>query len=284
MHTPDQDVATYTVDLHVHSTCSDGVLTPEELVALAKKRGVRAMALTDHDTARGVKRAQAAGLEHDVEVVAGIEISAELEREVHIVGLFIDPECPRLLRVEANLEKLRRDRIVAILAKLQELGIELDQDEIFASAHGNLGRPHIARALCEHGFCQNIDDAFHKYLGVGAPSYYPSAHLGTMEAIDLIHEAHGLAFLAHPGIDNAAALLSRLIGQGIDGIECVHPSHNARTVRTLKRTAERNNLLTSGGSDFHTPVGHVLIGNSGVSYEHFETLVRRSQNRHQESK
>ncbi len=265
----------YPVDLHVHSVFSDGDLTPTALLEEAANRKLQAIALTDHDTVSGVEEAITAGNQKGIRVIPGIELTAEYQVELHILGLFIDPQNPRLQRVTANLRQARIDRVHNILKKLADLEIQLDIDAILSSSQGNIGRPHIARALLKAGYVQHFDEAFQRYLAIGAPAYLPASKLSSMEAIDLIHEAGGLAILAHPGIDNADAQLSTLVAQGLDGLETCHPAHTARINRHLRRSAAHLGLVQSGGSDFHTPLRPCHLGDYGLLLPALQTLEAR---------
>jgi predicted metal-dependent phosphoesterase TrpH len=264
-------------DLHTHTCLSDGALSPEALVERAAERGVHAIALTDHDEVAGIaaarKRADAIG----IEVLAGIEISVSDEgghRQMHILGLGIDPEHePLLARMRAYREE-RMQRSERIVEKLVELGVRIDFARVRAVAgEGSIGRPHIAQALVEAEHCSSRKEAFQRYLRSGRPAYVQRTGLGSAEAIELIHAAGGIAALAHPtrntGIDKPGgieAYIERLVRAGLDALECHHPSHDPSTVRRLRRHARQFGLLETGGSDFHgteAPVVEIGRGRMG---------------------
>ncbi|NRA04044.1 MAG: PHP domain-containing protein [Myxococcales bacterium] len=251
-------------DFHVHSNRSDGTLSPAELADEAVREGVQVMALTDHDNVRGVAAAAERGHEVGVEVLAGIEVSVsepDTGRQMHILGLGIDPARPELLtRLErVNIGRdARAKRIVALLA---ERGVELPLEAVRAEAGpGVIGRPHVARALVRLGVCADPDEAFSRYLRRGRPAFVPLPGLSAREAIDLIHAAGGISVLAHPllslGVDAAGGIerfVEALVADDLDGLEVWHPSHTPRRRRRLRRLAELHGLVASGGSDFHGP-------------------------------
>jgi predicted metal-dependent phosphoesterase TrpH len=198
------------IDLHTHSNCSDGSLSPRELVQLAKKRELRAIALTDHDTVAGVAEAVAAGKELGVEVVPGVEISAQYPPgTMHILGYCFSPSQPELLKALKKLQKARAARNPKIIERLQALGLEITTDEVLNLSSGQVGRPHIAKALVNRGYVSSIDEAFSRYLKKGAVAYAEKFRFSPREAIGLIRGAGGLAVLAHPstlGINKGCSL------------------------------------------------------------------------------
>ncbi len=249
-------------DFHTHTLASDGSLTPVELVRAAAANRVTAFALTDHDTTAGIAEAQAEGQRLGIEVIAGIELSvSELEgaRSLHVLGLGISTADPALRARLEIAHDARRTRAARMVSRLQELGIGIDLARVEAiAAGGSVGRPHIARALVELGVCRDADEAFVKYLRRGRPAYEPYAALAAREAIDLVHDAGGVAVLAHPplssGIDapgGIEAFVERLLPFGLDGLEIWHPGHRPGQIRRLRRLAREHNLLETGGSDFH---------------------------------
>ena len=187
------------IDLHTHSNCSDGSLSPRELVQLAKKRDLRAIALTDHDTVAGVAEAVAAGKELGVEVVPGVEISAQYPPgTMHILGYCFTPSQPEFLKALKKLQEVRAARNPKIIERLQALGLEITTDEVLNLSSGQVGRPHIAKALVNRGYVSSIDEAFSRYLQKGAVAYVEKFRFSPREAIALIRGAGGLAVLAHP--------------------------------------------------------------------------------------
>ncbi len=249
-------------DFHVHSTVSDGMLEPVELVERARDQGVDAFALTDHDDVSGVRDAVERGRELGVEVIAGIEISvreAEGAREMHVLGLGVDPENGPLVRRMAAFRRDRESRCARMVERLQALGVAVSTERVREIAGaGAVGRPHVARALVEAGACANVQEAFRRYLRRGGAAHVPHTELPAQEAIDLIHAARGIASLAHPrlsfGVDapgGLEAFVARLADQGLDGLEVAHPTHKPGQARRLRQLARRFDLVETGGSDFH---------------------------------
>jgi predicted metal-dependent phosphoesterase TrpH len=240
------------VDLHSHSTASDGSKTPAAVVAAAHAAGLSAIALTDHDTMAGVDEALAAGREMGIRVVAGVELSATHdEKEVHLLGLHID----RPAAIDDALRTFRDTRYrraEEIIAKLNALGVPLTfQAVLDQSAGAAIGRPHIARALIEEGWARDSRDAFDRYLGAGRPAYVPKHRLSVGEAIALVHDGGGLAVLAHPGSDGRRDVVERYVSAGLDGLEVRHPGHNSEDTARLGALAQFFKLVQSGGSDWH---------------------------------
>jgi predicted metal-dependent phosphoesterase TrpH len=249
-------------DFHVHSTLSDGTLTPREIAERARDAGVDTIALTDHDEVAGVPEAAQRGCELGVEVIAGIELSViedEGRRQMHILGLGIDPDYEPLLESCAALREARARRSMRILGLLHDLGVELSPAHLERIAgEGSVGRPHVARALVEAGVCTTVDEAFGRFLRRGRPAYVAHPGLTAAHAISLIHSAGGIAALAHPqlsvGIDAPGGLetfVERLVASGLDGLEVWHPSQHPGTSRRIRRLAQKWDLVPTGGSDFH---------------------------------
>lgn len=247
------------VDLHLHSTASDGSLTPTEVVRLAKERGLAAVALTDHDTVDGLAEAVAAGEAFGVEVIPGVEISAQHGLgSMHVLGYFVNYTSPRLAERLAVLKKARAERNPRILAKLNALGIPLTLEEVKqVSGGGQVGRPHIARALYEHGYVRTLQEAFDLYLGNQGRAYVSKFRYPPEEAIAMIREAGGLAVLAHPftlGLNTCDTLkpfLKDLMSMGLTGLECYYPEHSPEQEALYLKLARDLGLLVTGGSDFH---------------------------------
>jgi 3',5'-nucleoside bisphosphate phosphatase len=240
------------VDLHLHSTASDGSLAPAEVAAAGAAAGLIAIALTDHDTLAGVADAQLAGSALGIRVVAGVELSAEGSAgEVHVLGLHVS----RIVELENELavfRDARRRRAEDIVARLNALGVLLTMDLVLENAGaGAIGRPHIARAMVAGGWVRDFRDAFDRYLGWGRPAYVPKQRLAMADAIALIHRAGGLAVLAHPGSEAKRNALSALAALGLDGVEVLHPSHTAEDAARISALADHLELVPSGGSDWH---------------------------------
>lgn len=241
------------VDLHVHTTASDGLDSPEEVVIKAKRRGLGALAITDHDTLAGVKPALSAGRANGIEILPGIELSAEVdEDEVHILGYLLDDTNAQILETISFFRDCRLERIKKMVDKLRELGFAVTLQRVQAiSGSGSIGRPHLAAALVELGAVLDVAEAFDKLIGRGAPAYVPRYHLPPLEAIRLIRAAHGVPVLAHPGLDKAGERIPELIRAGLGGIEAYHPAHTRELCAYYHRLAEGQHLLVTGGSDYH---------------------------------
>ncbi len=244
-------------DLHVHTTASDGTDGPEEVVLRAKELGLKAIAVTDHDTVEGVEPALAAGYLNDLEIVAGVELGAEyLGKELHLLGYFINIDNNSLKNKLRLLMSERKKRILKMTQQVQNLGIPVDYEKVLAvSRSGSVGRPHLARVLVEEGVVKNIAEAFSKYIGFGCPAYVPRYKLKPVEAIKIISEAGGVPVLAHPGQNNAHERLDMLINAGLAGLEVYHPAHSQEQENYFLRLAGERGLIITGGSDYHGP-GH----------------------------
>ncbi|MCU7494277.1 MAG: PHP domain-containing protein [Ignavibacteria bacterium] len=240
------------IDLHLHTTCSDGVCSPLEIVTKAKKAGLDVISITDHDNLAGIEAATEFGKQMDVEVISGVEISTDIEdKEVHLLGYFIDIYHDEFQKYLSFFRQERYNRALRIIKKLNNLGVYISIESVLKKAKsGAVGRPHIAQALIEAGYVNNFYEAFDKYLGNSSPAYERKIHLSPQSALKLIADAGGLSFIAHPGYISEKILLS-LIDAGIDGIEVIHPSHNMNQVKYYRGIVNEYCLLSSGGSDYH---------------------------------
>jgi hypothetical protein len=240
------------VDLHTHSTASDGALPPEAVVAAARAAGLAAIALTDHDTVGGVEAAVLEGERLGVRVVRGTELSAHYgDDEIHLLGLHID----HVHVIADELARFRDDRVrraERMVEKLGQLRIPLTMDAVLAQAAGGaVGRPHVARALVAGGFVSDQREAFDRYLGFGRPAYVAKPKLVAADAIALIHAAGGIAVWAHPGGDGRRDRVERLASWGLDGLEVRHPGHTPDDQQRIAALAAQFGLVESGGSDWH---------------------------------
>ncbi len=252
MHGPAPVPGGRRVDLHAHTTFSDGLLSPEALVSRAVDKRLAALAVTDHDTVEAIPRARvAAGTA--LQLVPGIEMSTAFEgADLHILGYYIDPDHGPLCERLVGFQEERRQRALAIVERLGEMGLPVDLDEVLKLAGpGVIGRPHVAEAMVRAGLVTDFDEAFERYLGAHAPAYVPRPAFSPGEAIKLIHAADGVSVLAHPGSQMPDGVIERLRISGLRGIEVWHPQHGAATVRRYQALAQRLGLLTTGGSDFH---------------------------------
>lgn len=267
--------ARFAVDLHNHSTFSDGDLTPTALVTLAAKRGVTHLALTDHDTTAGLDEAHAAGEVHGVTIIDGVELSAWSRRELHVLGYHVDrTHAPLVERLDAQ-RQARIERVHTIGDRLAALGKPIDVEAVMASAHGNVGRPHIARALVQAGWVRSMNAAFQRFLGDGQPAYVPATRLPVSEAIELIHAAGGVAVLAHPGVGDVDAQVPDFVAAGLDGLECHHPAHDAAKTQHYVTMARLLGLCETGGSDFHSPKHSAGPGTHGIDLPRLQAVQRR---------
>lgn len=257
------------VDLHTHSTASDGTLAPEGVIEAAKRCGLTALALTDHDTIDGVHVARSEGDRLGVRVIAGVELSAfQDEHEVHLLALHLT----HLEALEKRLSELRASRYTRaqkIVEKLNSLGIPLTLDEVLQQANGGaVGRPHVARALIARGVVHDFRDAFVKYLGNAGSAFVAKEHFSIEDAIAIAHEAGALAIWAHPGDGGRRERLEPLIAAGLDGLEIKHPSHSSEDIKRLQALADFFNLVPSGGSDWHgAPDGSRRLGIMNIPAE-----------------
>lgn len=244
------------VDLHIHSTTSDGVLTPSEVVCLALEREMNVIALTDHDTLGGVAEAQQAAASTRLEVIAGVEVSSEGEwGDLHILGYYVDPENGPLQDMMQAMQNARLGRARKMVQRLGKLGMPLEWEEVQALAGGeSVGRPHVARALLNRGYVVTLQDAFDRFLANGGPAYVPRLKLTPSQVIQAIVEAGGVAALAHPGhYWTALELLSEFVGYGMRGLEVYYPNHSPAEIEVLLRLCREHGLIATGGSDFHGP-------------------------------
>jgi predicted metal-dependent phosphoesterase TrpH len=247
------------IDLHAHTSYSDGSASPSQLVALAHSQGARAIAITDHDTVAGLAEGRAAADELGIEFINGIEISAEYSPgTMHVLGYCINVENELLAAKLDELRDARNNRNPLIATRLQSLGLNINYDDV-ARLAGNevVGRPHFARLMVERGYAQSIQDAFNRFLAKGAAAYVEKARLTPADSIALIHEAGGVAVLAHPyqlklpSFEEVEQLIGELARMGLDGIEAIYSRHSPVERDIYARMAARHGLLVTGGSDYH---------------------------------
>ena len=267
-------------DLHIHTQASDGIFTAKEIIDQAKAMGLAGIAITDHDTTAAIPSALAYGQEQNFLVIPGIEISCEEElspgdiHEVHILGYFYDRQNPALQQKLQWLQAHRQERAQQILKKLEEFGMPLQQDflEQF-HASGSVGRAVIARKMVEAGYVDSINEAFQLWLMQGKPAYVPRAKILPQEAIQLLHQAGGLAIFAHPKLAQVDEKIPDYIKAGLDGFEIHHPKLTMEDCQHYQAIAQQAGLLTTGGSDCHN-------GNLGCclcSAEEFQAILQRHQ-------
>ena len=267
-------------DLHTHTKASDGTCEPAENVRLAKEAGLKALAITDHDTVAGVPEALAAGRELGIEVIPGVEVSSVGRgQDIHVLGYFIPYEDSAFQERLVGLRETRHERNQLLIAKLQELGIPITLESVYRRKQGtdkNIGRPHIAEELIELGIVATIEEAFEKYLGKGAAAYVNPPRITPQEAIRLIQDAGGAAVLAHPGLYDDDELVQELIAFGLDGIEVNHPDNTEEQRLVYSTWAKEHGLVMTGGSDFHGWRGeepfHAMLGSHTAQIEAVERL------------
>jgi predicted metal-dependent phosphoesterase TrpH len=266
------------IDLHVHSTASDGGLAPEAVVKRAMAAGLRAIALTDHDTLDGIPEALAAGNRFGVRVIGGCEFSAAAPwGEMHVLGYFLPSNSDPL---EAFLERCRADRVrraQTMVERLQHLGVDLSFDNVLNESRGGaVGRPHVARAIVRHGGAIDLGDAFDRYLGRGRPAFVEKTLPAFRTITELVHADGGLVSIAHLKERGTRAFIERLKGEGLDAVETRHPSHDPDLRARLTDIALKLDLLRTGGSDWHGDpepgVTHGTIGSQHVPHEWLERL------------
>jgi predicted metal-dependent phosphoesterase TrpH len=241
------------IDLHLHTTASDGLLEPTALVRAVQNAGIEIFSITDHDTVGALGDASREAESTGLRLIPGIELTAYWGRvEFHILGYFIDPENAALRVFLKRTGEARHLRLHAMLTRLQAMGIAVPAEDVIArSRDGNVGRPHLARALVERGFVTSTDEAFNRYLGTDKPAYVPRPDVSVQQAIRIIREAGGIASLAHPGLHNRDEAIPDMVAAGLTAIEVYHPKHAFGRAARYRRLARRQSLLVTGGSDFH---------------------------------
>ncbi len=277
------------IDLHTHSNASDGTFSPRELVKLASKIDLRAVAITDHDTSSGITEGLSQGKKLGIEVIPGIEMSIDYKGpengEMHILGLFIDPENDKILKTSEWLKKKRAERLPRMLDLLEKCDIQISEDEVLShSTQGITSRPHIARVMIKKGYVGSIKQAFDEYLKKGAVAYVGKERLALEKAMYLILSAGGIPILAHPyslnlQVSKLKCLISDMKDLGLQGIEAYYPMHSTEDNNNYLEIASEFDLLLSGGTDFHGTnkpqiqlgMGH---GNLRIPYSLLETMKK----------
>ncbi|MBW1637244.1 MAG: PHP domain-containing protein [Deltaproteobacteria bacterium] len=275
------------IDLHIHSTYSDGTMSPCELIELAKKKGLRAISITDHDTVEGCVNQCYTDEGGDLELVPGVEIGAEFGGvTVHILGYFFDPGNAELEKKLQRVQNARNERNEQILLLLKKKGVSISDMELREMSRvGQTGRPHIAAILMKKGVVKTIDEAFLRFLRQGAAAYVPRFVYGVEEVFSMIRQAGGIAVIAHPmqlrrsGLDLGIAI-RELVQYGLEGIEVYYPTHSKKTRIELKGYVDKYNLVMTGGSDYHGNIrpGTTLAGGKNVTvpYEILEKMKERA--------
>lgn len=279
------------IDLHIHTTASDGTLTPPEVISQALEHKLKAIAITDHDTLAGSKEALQAGIPSPLNFLTGVEISAAPppfyadSGSFHLLGYSIRLDDPALNHALEKLQQARKKRNPAIISRLNDLGIAITLDEVRQEAgEGQLGRPHIAKVLVKKGLAGSMNQAFDRYLGTNGPAYVDKYRIECRKAIELILDAGGIPVLAHPGLlkckthDQFDELIAGLKEFGIQGVEVYYPEHGPEQTRLIAELAQHHNLLITGGTDFHGTIHPEIKIGSGkgdlfVAYDLYEKLI-----------
>jgi len=273
------------VDLHIHTTCSDGQLSPVEVIKLALDKKLKAVSITDHDTFEAYKLAKPIADELGVELIPGVEVTTVFkEKESHILAYYFETDTNYFADFLSEQKLSRRNRIKGIIKTLKSNNIDIEYDEVWAGANGgNLGRPHVAKILVEKGYVSNFNEAFKMYLSNEKLGDIESNYPTSEEAIQMIKNVGGAAILAHPGRLYSSEEVEEFIELGIDGIECIHPSHNHRRQKYYTDLCVSNGLLQTGGSDYHGnyETGHSNVGIIAIADKYVESMKRMTEQRKQ---
>lgn len=292
------DISHLKIDLHVHSTASDGTLSASQLLQRAQTLGLGALAITDHDAIEGVREILHSGCPGDLGFVSGVEISSQPPQDfahkgsLHILGYGFDPDNASLCEMLERLQAARKNRNPKIIERLSDIGFAISLSDVQEHAgEGQLGRPHIARTMVAKGIVPNVDAAFDLYLGKGKPAYVDKYRVPCRDAIQAIRNAGGIPVLAHPGLLQTAtpqaieALIVQLTGFGLGGVEVYYPSHSPEQMEHYAALATRHGLLMTGGSDFHGQLfANIELGsgsgNLHVPFEVYEKLMQAIEAQH----
>lgn len=268
------------IDLHVHTTCSDGMFSPEEAVEYAAKIPLAAIAITDHDTTEAIPKAEAAARAYNLEIIPGVELSVEMPQrvglELHILGYFLEYQNSSFQERLSYFRQKRHERAQLILEKLRGLNVYIEGNKFIERTNDNaIGRLHFAQALLEEGYVNNIQESFQRYIGFGKPAYVPKVRLSPAEAIEMITRIKGIPVLAHPYFAEINRdVIQYLVDLGMKGIEVFHSKHSNTDTERFIQCAREFNLLITGGSDCHGEIdkNEALMGNLMVPYEILERM------------
>ncbi|SMO49198.1 PHP domain-containing protein [Melghirimyces algeriensis] len=272
------------LDLHVHTTASDGMFSPKDVVKMAREKALHGIAITDHDTVDGVEEALKYGKESGIMVIPGVEISTVADgQDIHVLGYYVDYTDQAFHARLREQREARQRRNVLLLKKLEDLGVRITMEEVLSKKKdqtGNAGRPHIAEVLVEKGVVQSMNEAFDKYLGKDGAAYVTTPRIRPEEAIVFIRQAGGIPVLAHPGLYQDDKLVNDLAKAGLGGIEVNHPDHDERMKLHYTQIARRFGILTTGGSDFHGErhgsMYHAPLGTCFTDLETVEKLAEKA--------
>ncbi len=271
------------VDLHLHTNCSDGSASPEELLAMARTRKLKAFSVTDHDTLLGYWKVKELLVPGDPELVTGLELSITINNsDVHLLAYLFDPTYVPLVDALNEFRKRRNHRGQLIVQRLNEMGVDISYEDVQGTAgQAVIGRPHIAETMFRLNAVRTYEEAFQKYIRNDGPAYVPKRNFTPQEAIAAVHQAGGVAVLAHPILDAAYRYIERLIPLGLDGIEVFHPLHKPGDINRLRRMAQQYRLLVSGGSDYHGREDrwYGMVGSQSVPVKCLDKMKERAEKR-----
>ncbi|MCD6459642.1 PHP domain-containing protein [bacterium] len=274
------------IDLHIHSTHSDGLLTPIEIIRKVAEHNLSAIAITDHDSISAYDEAAQEARRLNIELISGVELSCETEgRDIHILGYFVDGKNDAFIKFLEKMRYHRKKRIFKIAEKLNFIGIDFCAESLLKELkNASPGRLHVARKLLKDGKIKSIYEAFRCYIGENCPAYVKKFKLNINECIDLIHSIGGIAVMAHPGIYKMDHLIDIFKNYGLDGLEIFHSEHKSHQTKKYRKIAEENNLLVTGGSDYHGVQndGRVL-GALNIPYSLLEHMKEKLQEKNRSS-
>lgn len=270
-------------DLHTHTTSSDGACVPSELLNLAISKGLSTLAVTDHDTIEGFLKIRDEAAALPIELISGVEITTRYKKkEIHLLAYLFDPENEELLHMLRNQRKARLKRMQMILKLIAKKGIQVDIEEVIAQARGkNVGRPHLASLMIKKNYVSSISEAFIRYLSSEVLGDVPVDYVEIPECVDIVTSAGGITSLAHPSVIGDPDMIEQILALNIDGIECIHPSHNFDKQKTFIELAKQKSLLITGGSDFHGTGREYdpYFGIVTLSEKYLQSIKRMSQRR-----
>lgn len=267
------------IDLHIHTTASDGLFTPKEVIQWAYKKNLSAIAITDHDTIDALDETLYYGGKYDIEVIPGIEINTDYENsEIHILGYYIDHKAPWLLDLLKEIRFARYNRAKKIVNKLDRLGFDITMEEVVKlSGTASIGRPHIARLLVQRKYAHNIQEVFEKYIGIGKPAYVERYRITPFQAIEYVLKSGGVPVLAHPGLVKDLSIIKKLVDSKLQGLEVFHSKHSKDMIQLYTSIAKQYNLTITGGSDCHGVLynGQPILGTLNIASKYLDLLKSR---------
>lgn len=269
------------IDLHIHTTYSDGTFTPVQVVEKAAAAGLVAVGIADHDSTLGIEEAMSAAAGKEIEVVPAVELSCTAhELDIHVLGYFVDYNDAALLEVLSRIREERFERAVKMVKKLKGMGVDLSMADVEHLAGGGaVGRPHIAEVLLKNGYVNNFGEAFVRYIGYHSPAYVPKMEMSPGEAFGLVKSVGGIPVFAHPGTVGRDEIIPEFVKQGLEGIEVWHSKHDPSTARRLAKIARSYGLLMTGGSDCHGErQDGPLLGKVKIPYRILEELKSAREN------